>query len=85
MSKHRTYDEQAIVTVDELPMTPEPEVCCGMCVRARRSWMWCSSSISHILGRGRYDGAEWSLPEMKRFVVRWQAFIGGTDGWTTVC
>lgn len=89
LSKYTTYDGQPIVTVGELSLTPEPEgVLSYVSAREKELDMVFQFDITH-LGQGngfqdKYDFAEWKLPAMKRIVEKWQTFIEGTDGWTTV-
>lgn len=89
LSKYTTYDGQPVVTVGELSLTPEPKgVLRYVSARENELDMVFQFDITH-LGQGngfrdKYDFAEWKLPEMKRIVQKWQAFIEGTDGWTTV-
>ncbi|PVI07345.1 glycoside hydrolase family 13 protein [Periconia macrospinosa] len=90
LSKYRTYDKKPVVTVGELSLTPEPEgVMKYVSAKAKELDMIFQFDITH-LGQGppgcdnKYDFAEWKLPEMKRIVEKWQTFIEGTDGWTTV-
>ncbi|KAF2021520.1 glycoside hydrolase family 13 protein [Aaosphaeria arxii CBS 175.79] len=89
LSKYRTYDGQELVTVGELSLTPDPEgVLPYVSAEAKELSMVFQFDITHV-GQGsgfldKYDFAEWKLPEMKRIVEKWQTFIDGTDGWTTV-
>ena len=90
LSKYTTYDSQSIVTVGELSMTPDPEgVLRYVSAREKELDMVFQFDITHLGqgppgGNSKYDFAEWKLPEMKRIVEKWQTFIEGTDGWTTV-
>ncbi|KAF2644671.1 alpha-glucosidase-like protein maltase [Massarina eburnea CBS 473.64] len=90
LSKYRTYDGQPVVTVGELSLTPEPQgVLNYVSAAAKELNMIFQFDITH-LGQGppgcgsKYDFTDWKLPEMKRIVEKWQTFIDGTDGWTTV-
>jgi len=90
LSMYKTYDGQPLVTVGELSLTPEPEgVLSYVSTRAKELDMVFQFDITH-LGQGppgcgsKYDFTPWTLPELKRIVAKWQVFIEGTDGWTTV-
>lgn len=89
LANYSTYDGQPVVTVGELSLTPEPEgVLPYVSARQKELDMVFQFDITH-LGQGsgfldKYDFAPWKLPEMKRIVEKWQTFIEGTDGWTTV-
>jgi alpha-glucosidase len=90
LSKYKTYDGLPVVTVGELSMTPNPEgVLEYVSAQKKELDMIFQFDITH-LGQGppgsdnKYDFSEWNLPEMKRIVEKWQTFIEGTDGWTTV-
>ncbi|KAF2464715.1 alpha-glucosidase-like protein maltase [Lindgomyces ingoldianus] len=89
LSEYTTYDGQPLVTVGELSLTPDPEdVLRYVSAREKELDMVFQFDVTH-LGQGngfqdKYDFARWKLPEMKRIVEKWQAFIEGTDGWTTV-
>lgn len=89
LSEYKTYDGQAVVTVGELSLTPDPEgVIPYVSAREKELDMVFQFDITH-LGQGngfsdKYDFTPWELPEMKRIVKKWQTFIEGTDAWTTV-
>lgn len=89
LAEYSTYDGQPVVTVGELSLTPEPEgVLPYVSAKQKELDMVFQFDITH-LGQGsgfldKYDFAPWKLPEMKRIVEKWQTFIEGTDGWTTV-
>lgn len=90
LSKYKTFDGLPLVTVGELSMTPEPAgVLRYVSAGARELDMVFQFDITH-LGQGppgsdnKYDFSEWRLPQMKRIVEKWQTFVEGTDGWTTV-
>jgi alpha-glucosidase len=91
MKEYKTFDGKELVTVGELSLTPEPEKVLEYVGAGRKELdMVFQFDITH-LGQGtgsgfrdKYDFAEWKLPEMKRIVEKWQRFIEGTDGWTTV-
>ncbi|KAF2007075.1 glycoside hydrolase family 13 protein [Amniculicola lignicola CBS 123094] len=89
LAKYSTYDGQPVVTVGELSLTPDPEgVLRYVSAREKELDMVFQFDITH-LGQGngfqdKYDFTPWELPEMKQVVKKWQTFIEGTDGWTTV-
>ncbi|KAF2202377.1 glycoside hydrolase [Delitschia confertaspora ATCC 74209] len=89
LSHYQTYDGQPLVTVGELSLTPEPAgVLPYISAKQKELDMIFQFDITH-LGQGngfsdKYDFTPWTLPEMKRIVEKWQTFIDGTDGWTTV-
>jgi len=89
LSKYQTYDGQPLVTVGELSLTPDPAgVLSYVSAKKKELDMIFQFDITH-LGQGngfqdKYDFTPWTLPEMKRIVEKWQTFIDGTDGWTTV-
>ncbi|KAF9697175.1 hypothetical protein EKO04_004545 [Ascochyta lentis] len=90
LSHYRTYDQLPLVTVGELSLCPEPsDVIPYVSATSRELDMVFQFDITH-LGQGppggtsKYDFAQWTLPEMKRIVEKWQTFISGTDAWTTV-
>ncbi|OAG08016.1 glycoside hydrolase [Paraphaeosphaeria sporulosa] len=90
LSKYSTFDGLPVVTVGELSMTPEPGgVLCYVSAKAKQLDMVFQFDITH-LGQGppgsdnKYAGTAWKLPQLKRIVEKWQTFIEGTDGWTTV-
>ncbi|KAJ4349768.1 uncharacterized protein N0V89_008386 [Didymosphaeria variabile] len=90
LSKYRTYDGFPVVTVGELSMTPDPEgVLNYVSAEKKELDMIFQFDITH-LGQGppgsdnKYDFTPWNLPQMKRIVAKWQTFIDGTDGWSTV-
>jgi len=90
LSNYTTYDGQAIVTVGELSMISDPEgVLPYVSAREKELDMVFQFDITHLGqgapgGNSKYDFTVWKLPEMKRIVEKWQTFIDGTDGWTTV-
>ncbi|KAJ4305288.1 hypothetical protein N0V90_000819 [Kalmusia sp. IMI 367209] len=90
LSKYKTYDGEPVVTVGELSMTPDPEdVLRYVSAKERELDMVFQFDITHLGqgppgGNSKYDFAEWNLSEMKKIVEKWQTFIEGTDGWTTV-
>ena len=89
LSKYTTFDGLLLVTVGELSLTPEPQsVLRYVSAKERELDMVFQFDLTH-LGQGdgfsgKYDFVPWQLPELKRIVEKWQGFIEGTDGWTTV-
>jgi alpha-glucosidase len=89
LSHYRTFDGQPVVTVGELALTPDPEgVLRYVSAQEKELDMVFQFDITH-LGQGngfssKYDFTPWELPEMKSIVEKWQTFVEGTDGWTTV-
>jgi oligo-1,6-glucosidase len=85
MSKHTTYDRHAVVMECELSMAPEPK---GVLRYVRASAteldVVFQFDIAH-LGQGpiRRRRVESTRDEAVRGEVA--GFVGGTDGWTTVC
>ncbi|KIV92956.1 hypothetical protein PV10_04207 [Exophiala mesophila] len=77
------------VSVGELSNTPDPE---GVLEYVRASEKELDMVFQFDMIRlgtgggfgGKYDYQPWKLTQMKTFVERWQSFIEGTDGWTTV-
>ncbi|KIX08815.1 uncharacterized protein Z518_03472 [Rhinocladiella mackenziei CBS 650.93] len=82
-------DHYNAVTVGELSNTPDPKGVLEY-VSAQENELDMVFQFDMIrLGTGdgfgrKYDFKPWKLTEMKTFVERWQKFIEGTDGWTTV-
>ncbi|KAK3906489.1 glycoside hydrolase superfamily [Staphylotrichum tortipilum] len=80
-------DKYDTVTVGELPHTPDPKKVLDY-VSARDKQLSMVFQFDIVdLGQGRehkYHFEEWKLPQFKTIVAKWQQFIEGTDGWTTV-
>ncbi len=80
-------DEYDTVTVGELPHTPDTKKVLDY-VSARDKQLSMVFQFDIVdLGQGRehkYHFEEWKLSQLKAIVAKWQQFIEGTDGWTTV-
>ncbi|KAK4043287.1 glycoside hydrolase superfamily [Parachaetomium inaequale] len=75
------------VTVGELPHTPDPKKVLDYVGASDKQLSMVFQFDIVDLGQGRehkYHFEEWTLPQLKRIVAKWQQFIEGTDGWTTV-
>ncbi|KAH8433360.1 alpha-glucosidase [Aspergillus melleus] len=78
-----------VVTIGELANTPNPrDVLDYVKASAKELSMVFHLDIGHI-GMGgsledKYIFHPWKLTQMKAIVSKWQSFIVGTDGWTTV-
>lgn len=82
-------DHYDAVTVGELSNTPDPQGVLDYVSAEERELNMVFQFDMIRLGTGdgfgsKYDFRPWKLSEMKTFVERWQSFIEGTDGWTTV-
>lgn len=77
-----------VMTVGELANTPDPkQVLEYVGASAKELSMVFHLDIGHI-GMGpsledKYIFHPWNLTKMKSIVEKWQAFVEGTDGWTT--
>jgi len=75
------------VTVGELPHTPDvKKVLQYVGQKDKQLSMVFQFDIVDI-GQGattKYNFQPWKLPLLKGIVAKWQKFIDGTDGWTTV-
>lgn len=79
----RNYDT---VTVGELPHTPDVKQVLDYVGRPDQLNMVFQFDIVD-LGQGvpdKYQFQQWKLSTLKGIVTKWQQFIEGTDGWTTV-
>ena len=75
------------VTVGELPHTPDPNKVLQYVGAGDKQLSMVFQFDIVDLGQGKehkYHFEEWKLPEFKAIVAKWQQFIEGTDGWTTV-
>ncbi|KAH6627603.1 glycoside hydrolase superfamily [Chaetomium tenue] len=75
------------VTVGELPHTPDPKKVLEYVGAGDKQLSMVFQFDIVDLGQGRehkYHFEEWKLPQLKSIVAKWQQFIEGTDGWTTV-
>lgn len=82
-------DQYDAFTVGELSNTPDPEGVLQYVGAKERELNMVFQFDMIRLGTGdgfgaKYDFKPWILTEMKGFVQKWQKFIEGTDGWTTV-
>lgn len=75
------------VTIGELPHTPDPtRVLKYVSLADKQLSMVFQFDIVDI-GQGvaaKYHFQPWKLPLLKGIITKWQQFIDGTDGWTTV-
>jgi len=80
-------DKYNAVTVGELPHTPDTKKVLDY-VSAHNKQLSMVFQFDIVdLGQGRehkYHFEEWKLSQLKAIVAKWQQFIEGTDGWTTV-
>ncbi|KAK4235489.1 hypothetical protein C8A03DRAFT_36658 [Achaetomium macrosporum] len=75
------------VTVGELPHTPDPKKVLEYVGASDKQLSMVFQFDIVDIGQGRdhkYHFEEWKLPLLKGIVAKWQQFIEGTDGWTTV-
>ncbi|KAF9891603.1 alpha-glucosidase mal12 [Aspergillus nanangensis] len=77
-----------VVTIGELANTPDPEhVLKYVGAEAKQLSMVFHLDIGHV-GMGgledKYIFHPWQLTQIKSIVGKWQSFVEGTDGWTTV-
>jgi glycosidase len=75
------------VTVGELPHTPDPKKVLQYVGASDKQLSMVFQFDIVDIGQGRehkYHFQEWKLPLLKGIVAKWQQFIEGTDGWTTV-
>lgn len=85
----KALDPYGAVSVGELSNTPHPsQVLPYVSAAARELDMVFEFSMIR-LGTGgmfgpKYTYVPFALPQMKAIVEKWQTFIEGTDGWTTV-
>ena len=88
----REMNEQVLnrydaVTVGELPHTPNPKKVLEYVGAGDKQLSMVFQFDIVDIGQGRehkYHFEEWKLPQLKGIVAKWQQFIEGTDGWTTV-
>lgn len=76
-----------VMTVGELASTPDPADVLRY-VSAKEKQL---SMVLHLdagaLGMGwphKYDMQAWTLTDLRTLLLKWQTFIDGTDGWTSV-
>lgn len=80
------YGDDAIMTVGELPHTPDPKRVLDYVGRSDKQLSMVFQFDIVDIGQGgthKYHFEEWKLPVLKKIVDKWQRFIEGTDGWTT--
>lgn len=82
-------DHYDAVTVGELSNTPDPKGVLPYVSAAEKELNMVFQFDMIRLGTGdgfgsKYEFQPWKLTQLKTFVERWQKFIEGTDGWTTV-
>ncbi|KAK4138171.1 glycoside hydrolase family 13 protein [Trichocladium antarcticum] len=88
----REMNEQVLnkydaVTVGELPHTPDPDKVLDYVGAGDKQLSMVFQFDIVDIGQGKdhkYHLEEWRLPLLKGIVAKWQQFIDGTDGWTTV-
>lgn len=74
------------MAVGELPNTPDPAHVLRYVGAAQKQLnMVFQFDLSDVgIGGSKYDYVGFELSEFKAIVTKWQKFIDGTDGWTTV-
>ncbi|KAI9283709.1 glycoside hydrolase superfamily [Umbelopsis sp. AD052] len=75
------------MTVGELPCTPEPEAVLRYVSSGAKKLNMVFQMDLVSLGHGKnekFETTEWNLLELKAFLDKWQCFINGNDGWTTI-
>lgn len=75
------------VTIGELPHTPDPERVLKYVSLADKQLSMVFQFDIVDIGQGvaaKYHFQPWKLPLLKGIVTKWQQFIDGTDGWTTI-
>ncbi|KAK6365493.1 hypothetical protein LTS17_011212 [Exophiala oligosperma] len=85
----KVLDHYDTLTVGELSNTPDPRQVLDYVSAGERELNMVFQFDMIRLGTGdgfgsKYDFQPWKLTTLKTFVERWQKFIEGTDGWTTV-
>ncbi|KAK2735720.1 alpha-glucosidase mal12 [Onygenales sp. PD_40] len=85
----QVYSNYDVMTVGELSNTPDPaHVLRYVSAAAKQLDMVFQFDMIHLgMGPGledKYDYTPWPLTRLKQIVRKWQQFIEGTDGWTTV-
>lgn len=78
--------EYNAMTVGELPNTPDAAHVLRYVGAAQKQLnMVFQFDLSDVgIGGSKYDYVGYKMPEFKAIVTKWQKFIAGTDGWTTV-
>lgn len=70
----------------ELPHTPDPKTVLEYISLGDKQLSMVFQFDIVDLGQGssyKYEFQQWTLPQLKSIVAKWQQFIDGTDGWTT--
>ena len=83
----KVFSKYDVMTVGELPHTPDPEQVLGYVDAKHRQLNMVFQFDLVDLGQGKilkYISEEYTLPDFKHAVGRWQDFVDGTNGWTTV-
>ncbi|ROV88600.1 hypothetical protein VSDG_09140 [Cytospora chrysosperma] len=79
-------DKYDTMTVGELPHTPDPKKVLEYISLGDKQLSMVFQFDIVDLGQGssyKYEFQQWTLPQLKAIVAKWQQFIDGTDGWTT--
>lgn len=83
-SQYRSFDGGEIMTVGELPQTPEVDEVLRYVSAKRRELSMVFNFDTVMLGQiDRSDLQPISIPEFKKTMSMWQNFVNGTDAWTT--
>lgn len=79
----RHYD---VMTVGECPATPDPaDVLSYVGASQKKMSMLFQFDLADLgQDRARFVSVPWTLPQLKAHQIKWQQFVDGTDGWTTV-
>lgn len=83
----KVLDKYDAVTVGELPHTPDVNKVLQYVGSGDRQLSMVFQFDIVDIGQGKtvkYNFQPWKLPLLKEIVSKWQKFIEGTDGWTTV-
>ncbi|KAH8548168.1 glycoside hydrolase superfamily [Umbelopsis sp. PMI_123] len=76
-----------VMTVGELPLTPDPEAVLRYVSSSAKKLNMVFQMDLVTLGFGQHEKfnmRDWTLLEFKAFLEKWQCFIKGNDGWTTI-
>ncbi|KUI61914.1 Eukaryotic peptide chain release factor subunit 1 [Cytospora mali] len=79
-------DKYDTMTVGELPHTPDPKKVLEYVGLSDKQLSMVFQFDIVDLGQGssyKYQFQQWTLPQLKSIVAKWQQFIDGTDAWTT--
>lgn len=84
-SQYRSFDGGEIMTVGELPQTPEVEQVLSYVSAKRKELSMVFNFDTVMLGQiDRSDLHQVSTPEFKKTLSMWQNLVNETDAWTTV-